>query len=535
MNSIFRYQLAIWEKNKKVIIPFCDTRLDHSMPGNPVATRLFTSKYFGNVNGPTVTGAFAGWRTPANVVLQRNGGVAGSLMTHDGYKRVMQKKYTRDIIMSTSLANLELQHNNAHVWVGGLMSDLTYSPCDPFFFCHHAYIDYFWQKFRENQYDRGVQAWQDYPSNSDIYHQPNRQMDMLSPYLHINLTQADGYHFLFEDPSIVTWDDSHIEYPTCGKYKDITVNNSTGLCYAKSASPSEAMNVILQQRMRSSGRKVPAFVAKNAFKVTSHDPRTGKKISKRSTRNKSPYNTESMYMSPMDLTYQNDFQMNGVIDETKWGFIPCRVVYKRVPDTRFTIDTAKLQRVMEERAEHKPEETLSKDDVDLFSAHAYPRLWRKLKGGHPAKFGKSEIQNSGAYKIMVEATGFSYTGRYTDYAIVDERQPVSETVVYVGIKRPCGGEVVKSFVTAYDPNGRICEARCLVRGSKPAKYERCSGIVNIDNKSPKMYGDNLGDAYLLRYNFQGDDLPSSHDGDIFFLFYCSYGKNFPWEDTYRKK
>jgi hypothetical protein len=41
---------------------------------------------------------------------------------------------------------------------------------------------------------------------------------------------------------------------------------------------------------------------------------------------------------------------------------------------------------------------------------------------------------------MVEATGFSYTGRYTDYAIVDERQPVSETVVYVGIKRPCGGE-----------------------------------------------------------------------------------------------
>jgi hypothetical protein len=74
----------------------------------------------------------------------------------------MQNKYTRDIIMSTSLVNLELQHNNAHVWVGGLMSDLTYSPCDPFFFCHHAYIDYFWQKFRENQYDRGVQAWQDY-------------------------------------------------------------------------------------------------------------------------------------------------------------------------------------------------------------------------------------------------------------------------------------------------------------------------------------------------------------------------------------
>jgi hypothetical protein len=74
---------------------------------------------FTNIRQPT--GAFANWQTPASVVLQRNGGVAGSLMTHDGYKRVMQNKYTRDIIMSTSLANLELQHNNAHVWVGGLI------------------------------------------------------------------------------------------------------------------------------------------------------------------------------------------------------------------------------------------------------------------------------------------------------------------------------------------------------------------------------------------------------------------------------
>jgi hypothetical protein len=56
----------------------------------------------------------------------------------------------------------------------------------------------------------------------------------------------------------------------------------------------------------------------------------------------------------------------------------------------------------------------------------------------------------------------------------------------------------------------------------------------LNFRSPKMYGDNLGDAYLLRYNFQGDDLPSSHDGDIFFLFYCSYGKNFPWSDFRRE-
>ena len=28
-----------------------------------------------------------------------------------------------------------------HNWVGGIMSDIMYSPCDPLFWLHHAFID----------------------------------------------------------------------------------------------------------------------------------------------------------------------------------------------------------------------------------------------------------------------------------------------------------------------------------------------------------------------------------------------------------
>jgi tyrosinase len=39
---------------------------------------------------------------------------------------------------------LEGIHNTIHNWVGGIMSDIMYSPCDPIFWLHHAFIDRTW-------------------------------------------------------------------------------------------------------------------------------------------------------------------------------------------------------------------------------------------------------------------------------------------------------------------------------------------------------------------------------------------------------
>ena len=35
-------------------------------------------------------------------------------------------------------------HNQVHVWVGGTMNDLMYSPADPVFWLHHAFCDKLW-------------------------------------------------------------------------------------------------------------------------------------------------------------------------------------------------------------------------------------------------------------------------------------------------------------------------------------------------------------------------------------------------------
>ena len=41
-------------------------------------------------------------------------------------------------------SSLEGIHNTVHNWVGGIMADIMYSPCDPLFWLHHAFIDRVW-------------------------------------------------------------------------------------------------------------------------------------------------------------------------------------------------------------------------------------------------------------------------------------------------------------------------------------------------------------------------------------------------------
>jgi tyrosinase len=43
---------------------------------------------------------------------------------------------------------LEGIHNTVHNWVGGTMSDIMYSPCDPLFWMHHSFIDRVWASWQ---------------------------------------------------------------------------------------------------------------------------------------------------------------------------------------------------------------------------------------------------------------------------------------------------------------------------------------------------------------------------------------------------
>ena len=41
-------------------------------------------------------------------------------------------------------------HNGVHMWVGGIMSDIMYSPTDVLFWLHHANCDRLWSIWQEN-------------------------------------------------------------------------------------------------------------------------------------------------------------------------------------------------------------------------------------------------------------------------------------------------------------------------------------------------------------------------------------------------
>lgn len=50
---------------------------------------------------------------------------------------------------------LEYVHNNVHGWVGGIMSDIQYSPTDPIFWMHHAQIDRIWSIWQSKSQNSG--------------------------------------------------------------------------------------------------------------------------------------------------------------------------------------------------------------------------------------------------------------------------------------------------------------------------------------------------------------------------------------------
>ncbi|VDI33078.1 tyrosinase [Mytilus galloprovincialis] len=215
----------------------------------------------------------------------------------------------------------------------------------------------------------------------------------------------------------------------------------------------------------------------------------------------------------IDLPMQNTFAMDGISDVGRWAFTPVRIIHKRPPGSSFDCKIIKNGRVSE--------------GADFYSPSNYLNLQQQLRTGSPASYPKAVRSGSGASKVFVQADGVSYEGKYIDYAIVDERQPISETVTFVAIKHPKLGSS-QSYITAYDANGRICQPRCLISGSSPPKYKICSGLISVTESLPKMYGDTYGDAVMNRYSFDSQHCPTNKDDDIFLTFYCDYENTWPW-------
>lgn len=152
----------------------------------PELSILWTSRFFGNGHGRVTSGPFV-WTTGQNEDLIRNIGSSGTLISKEFFNRVLTRTSHSEITDSSNRQFwLEGYHNGPHVWVDGQMSLLDSAAEDPVFWLHHCFIDYWWQKFMDQQLDRGVNPYNDYP-NVQGGHSATGLMD---PF---NITNRDGY------------------------------------------------------------------------------------------------------------------------------------------------------------------------------------------------------------------------------------------------------------------------------------------------------------------------------------------------------
>nr|AHZ34293.1 tyrosinase B3.1 [Pinctada maxima] len=170
-NFLGWHRVYLWYFERILIrvggVPLCywDSTLDFRIEGSGQRnTTMFTSEVVGNGIGMVINGPFRNWPIPdRNVSLRREIASFASLMRPQVVDLIMTSNLIRNHSQISNGAgsvgmidpdqgtrtSLESEHDNTHVWVGGVMSDATIAPQDPVFWLHHTYIDYVWEKFRE--------------------------------------------------------------------------------------------------------------------------------------------------------------------------------------------------------------------------------------------------------------------------------------------------------------------------------------------------------------------------------------------------
>ena len=159
-----RFENALLQKIPSVSIPYWDSTLDEVLM-NPTQSILFTDRFLGNGFGVVRTGPFARWVTLAGPLI-RNIGQSGQLFNSVTMARIAASVRMAQISEPNAPVNssLEFLHNQVHLWVDGQMGSLDTAAHDPVFWMHHAYVDYVWELFRNNQRRFGIDPTTDYPA-----------------------------------------------------------------------------------------------------------------------------------------------------------------------------------------------------------------------------------------------------------------------------------------------------------------------------------------------------------------------------------
>ncbi|XP_052087693.1 uncharacterized protein LOC127724684 [Mytilus californianus] len=503
----------------------------------------------GEHRGVVSSGPFRLWRQRNGAFLERNGGASGSMISPRGIRNVLSRRRNIDILSpwANDRFDLENYHDAVHVWVGGSMLGVNTAPSDPVFFLHHCFIDYVWEQFRQRQ---TVDPESDYPFDQSAppSHAPNRIMDNLESRKRniegYSNDYTDQYYRYESSPRTCRQCRNRFPYLKCGDW-------FRGLCSATNRPqspvgprilgipgapgalgirgplgiPRPRANKIINKDLGIK-RKFSSTITDKRKKPTRKRRSTGdwlvyetfleeKKISKiRRTKrsiNSRRYNMEEQtsHITDMDSSMQNSFLLDGEPDIKRWVFIPVKIVHRRPSGLLFGTKVIKNRNLV--------------DDVDVYSYNKYMNYTDEEQ---QATYSHSFTSGSGADKVYVQVDGMSYNGKYVDYTIVDSRLPVSESVAFVAVKNPKINSSI-SFISAYDSHGRICRPYCHLYGSNSNQYRKCSGVVNLTEEKPKLYGEDVGEVTQLLYKSWKGKAFTRRDENIFLSFYCDFHE-IPW-------
>ena len=196
------------------MLPYWDSTIDAEMT-DPTDSVIWTEIFLGTGNGSVKTGPFANWVTSA-----------GELTRAIGQGQLMNKERVRDAIRNHSNhttfgPDIEMQHDNVHLWVGGHMGRIEIAPFDPVFYMHHAFIDCIWEQFRDRLKSNNIDPANDYPTGTGG-HEHYQRMINLPPFKSRRPSQFNGRYLTNKDGYRDFWTD---EYYKCAPMPECSYVN----------------------------------------------------------------------------------------------------------------------------------------------------------------------------------------------------------------------------------------------------------------------------------------------------------------------
>ncbi|XP_060077073.1 uncharacterized protein LOC132556655 [Ylistrum balloti] len=506
-------------------IPYWDSTMDSNLGALARDSIMWTAEFAGNGNGTVTEGVFGGPTSEND--LMRNVGMSGQLFTEEDIINITSRVRFGEICGNAEPEfDIEFKHGPIHIYVDGQMGVIRTAALDPVFFLHHAFVDFIWEMFRENSERNGVDIENDYPEEfGDIFHAPDVRLDLDPSIFVADCLQkrfSAGYRYA-PRPTCDTlrWHCGSkwlrcIDHPRYGP-KCVPI-----LRGEEPTEPTTTTTTTSTTTTTTTTTTTPAPTTTTTTPTTT----TTKRPDCPTLPPPPPPHPPRKHGYGVDdglviIPTQNTFGVNGDYDTRHWMYLPVRITVRRPNDYKayhsYPVKNGKVQH-----------------QSDVYSPQSdQKKVYNYVKPGQPKRYENCQTSKSGAGVVYVQTDGINYEGKYTEYAVVDNRLAISVALAYVAVKDP-GRGISEVLFTAYDNCGRVCHPSCLNLITR--KYERCTGAMRITNPKEYMYtnSSSYGESVEKVWEF-GNDCPQFKTDNIHVSFFCDYSQRWPWPDALKQK